>query len=162
MDVKEVLQVLFKSANRVKQVKAELMLIGLGAILTFLIAAYIDTAEALFPLLARYESYELDELIIVFIYLAVALSVFSVIRWREIRTAYKNLEAKNQELQRALNEVKELRGILPICASCKKVRDDSGYWQQVESYVSNHSRLRFSHGFCPECASKLYPASSES
>ncbi|MEW6658334.1 MAG: DUF3365 domain-containing protein [Thermodesulfobacteriota bacterium] len=61
------------------------------------------------------------------------------------------------ELQDALAHVKVLRGILPICASCKKIRDDQGYWKQVESYIRDHSEADFSHSICPECAQKLYP-----
>lgn len=59
------------------------------------------------------------------------------------------------ELYTALNEVKALRGIIPICASCKKIRDDNGFWQQVEVYVSAHSDVMFSHGCCPECAERV-------
>jgi hypothetical protein len=47
--------------------------------------------------------------------------------------------------------------LLPICASCKKIRDDNGYWTQIEGYVRDHSEAEFSHGLCPECAEKLYP-----
>ena len=61
------------------------------------------------------------------------------------------------ELKDALTEVKTLSGLLPICASCKKIRDDSGYWNQIESYISDHSEVEFSHSICPECAKKLYP-----
>jgi hypothetical protein len=61
------------------------------------------------------------------------------------------------ELQGALAEVKTLSGLLPICASCKKIRDDQGYWNQIEDYVSGHSKATFSHGICPDCAKKLYP-----
>ena len=57
----------------------------------------------------------------------------------------------------AEKEIHTLRGLLPICASCKKIRDDSGYWQQLEVYLGSHSELRFSHGLCPECRKKLYP-----
>jgi phosphoserine phosphatase RsbU/P len=67
------------------------------------------------------------------------------------------LMEKVAELQRVLEEVKSLRGILPICASCKKIRDDTGYWQQVEEYVRDHSEAQFSHGICPECMKELYP-----
>lgn len=59
------------------------------------------------------------------------------------------------ELHTALDEVKTLRGIVPICATCKKIRDDNGYWHQVEVYVSAHSEALFSHGSCPECTEKL-------
>ena len=55
------------------------------------------------------------------------------------------------ELEKALSEVKQLRGILPICAYCKKIRDDKNYWQQVESYFALHTDAKFSHSFCPEC-----------
>lgn len=61
------------------------------------------------------------------------------------------------KLENALSEIKTLKGILPICASCKKIRDDEGYWKQIESYISEHSEAEFSHGICPECARKLYP-----
>ena len=61
------------------------------------------------------------------------------------------------ELRQALGEVKALRGILPICSSCKKVRSDQGSWQQIESYIREHSDAEFSHGICPECAQRLYP-----
>ena len=61
------------------------------------------------------------------------------------------------ELQKAFEEVNLLSGLLPICASCKKIRDDKGYWNKIESYISNHSKVQFSHGICPDCAQKLYP-----
>jgi PAS domain S-box-containing protein len=62
-----------------------------------------------------------------------------------------------QDLQGALANVKTLSGLLPMCAGCKKIRDDQGYWQQVESYLEAHSQARFTHGLCPECREKLYP-----
>ena len=67
------------------------------------------------------------------------------------------LAKRVQELQTALTEIKTLRGIIPICANCKKIRDDKGFWQQVESYVSARTDADFSHGICPDCAKKLYP-----
>ena len=61
------------------------------------------------------------------------------------------------ELQAALQQVRKLSGFLPICASCKKIRDDKGYWNQIESYIREHSEAEFSHGLCPDCAKSLYP-----
>jgi len=63
----------------------------------------------------------------------------------------------NEELQKLLAKVKTLHGLLPICANCKKIRDDQGYWHQVELYIRDHSDAEFSHGICPECKIKLYP-----
>jgi len=62
-----------------------------------------------------------------------------------------------EEKEKALLEIKVLRGFLPICASCKKIRDDQGRWNQIESYISDRSEAKFSHGICPECAKTLYP-----
>jgi PAS domain-containing protein len=92
-------------------------------------------------------------------------------RTAELRTTNENLrrevvereKAEDErekvivELREALAQVKRLSGFLPICASCKKIRDDQGYWQQVEAYIRDHSEAEFSHGLCPECAKKLYP-----
>ncbi len=62
-----------------------------------------------------------------------------------------------KELQKALNEIKTLSGLIPICASCKKIRDDKGFWNQVEIYISDRFDTKFSHGICPDCQDKLYP-----
>ena len=76
-------------------------------------------------------------------------------------TKIKEQEAEQarliKELFHALTQVKKLSGLLPICASCKKIRDDQGYWQEVESYFHEHSDAQFSHSICPECKKKLYP-----
>jgi tetratricopeptide (TPR) repeat protein len=69
----------------------------------------------------------------------------------EIRAINKEKEMLIVELQQALANVKELNGLLPICSSCKKIRDDKGYWNEVEKYVSSHTDAQFSHGLCPEC-----------
>jgi len=74
-----------------------------------------------------------------------------------MRRLYKRLEDKNVQLQKALDENKILQGIIPICANCKKIRDDKGFWKQVEAYISEHSVAQFSHGICPGCVQKLYP-----
>lgn len=62
-----------------------------------------------------------------------------------------------EELQKALSEIKQLSGLLPICSSCKKIRDDKGSWEQIEVYIGDHSDAEFTHGLCPECAKKIYP-----
>jgi len=75
------------------------------------------------------------------------------------RIKYDEIERNRliEELHKALAEVKTLNGLLPICSHCKKVRDDKGYWNQIESYIHKHSDAEFSHGICPECAKKYHP-----
>lgn len=71
------------------------------------------------------------------------------------------LLARGSELAEALRNVKTLSGLLPICAACKRIRDDNGCWHKLESYIAGHSGARFTHGVCPECARKLYPDFSD-
>ncbi len=73
-----------------------------------------------------------------------------------MRDLNAELKTRNKELETALAKVKQLSGLLPICANCKKIRDDEGYWQQVEHYIIQHSEVQFTHGICPDCAVKLY------
>ncbi|HSB45944.1 MAG TPA: response regulator [Nitrospira sp.] len=73
------------------------------------------------------------------------------------KTRELELRRSNEELQHALKEVKVLRGLIPICASCKKIRNDGGFWQQLEEYLGEHSEAEFSHGLCQPCIKKLYP-----
>jgi len=80
-----------------------------------------------------------------------------VTEMQERREVEREREKLIAELRLALNEVKSLSGLLPICCSCKKIRNDQGYWLQIETYVQEHSQAEFSHGICPDCAKKLYP-----
>ncbi|NTW98669.1 MAG: response regulator [Geobacteraceae bacterium] len=79
----------------------------------------------------------------------------------ELKNRRDSLEHRTVELEKALAEIRVLRGIIPICAACKKIRDDQGYWQQLEIFIRDHSDAEFSHGICPECAKELYPAHYE-
>ncbi len=76
-------------------------------------------------------------------------------------TARREVELERErligELQRALADIRTLRGLLPICAGCKKIRDDKGYWQGLEQYLSEHAEVQFSHGLCPDCLKRYYP-----
>jgi DNA repair exonuclease SbcCD ATPase subunit len=74
----------------------------------------------------------------------------------ERKAAEKEREKVIKDLKTALDEVKTLQGFIPICASCKKIRDDKGYWNQIEQYIQKHSCATFSHGICPECLEKKY------
>ena len=84
-----------------------------------------------------------------FMVLAFALS--------EFRREYIREQELNAKLLEAMTHIKQLRELLPICANCKKIRNDNGYWEQVETYFQENSDIAFTHSFCPECVRKLYP-----
>jgi len=85
--------------------------------------------------------------------------VQSIVRIKQTEDALREKEKEQQKLieklQEALAEIKTLKGFIPICASCKKIRDDEGYWNQLEAYISKHTDAIFTHGICPQCAEKL-------
>jgi ABC-type multidrug transport system fused ATPase/permease subunit len=94
-----------------------------------------------------------------FLLVAAVITYLSLARKRAenmIRTTLAEKEALANKLQGALAEIKTLSGLVPICAWCKKIRDDKGYWQTVEQYVSEHSQAEFTHSMCPECAKKYF------
>ncbi len=88
------------------------------------------------------------------------IATFIAIRFIRLSKALmisnNNLQTTQHELQQAIDEVRTLSGILPICMNCKKIRDDKGYWNQMESYIRERTEAEFSHGICPDCAQKLY------
>jgi hypothetical protein len=75
------------------------------------------------------------------------------------KRAEERLVRERQELTEALAKVKTLSGLLPVCAWCKKIRNDAGYWQRIETYLSEHSEAHFTHGVCPDCMAKSFPES---
>lgn len=78
-------------------------------------------------------------------------------RTADLQAEKERAESLVCELEQALGKIKTLSGLLPICAHCKKIRDDKGYWNQIEGYIQEHTDAEFSHSLCPECAEKLYP-----
>ncbi len=74
-----------------------------------------------------------------------------------LRRLNNELKSRNEQLEAALGQVKQLSGLLPMCANCNKIRDDKDYWHDVAAYIRDHSEAEFSHGICPDCAKKLYP-----
>ena len=92
------------------------------------------------------------------LFIAILLSLILSYFLESLRAHFSSrLEKQNMELQDALSNVKRLSGLLPICSYCKKIRDDEGYWNQIESYIHDHSEATFSHGICKECAKQHYP-----
>ena len=130
--------------------------IFVSCIIVYLIAANNDLLEIIVAFSQQHENWELDEFISVTIYLMFALILFSVRRWKEIKRSESLLSDQNKKLLKAMEEIKQLKGIIPICASCKRIRNDAGFWEQVEKYVSTHTGAKFTHSTCPQCSDKLY------
>lgn len=85
---------------------------------------------------------------------AILSLIIAIIASSRLQNAKRKINDKNNKLQKALDEVKTLRGIIPICSYCKKIKDDKGAWERFEAYIYNHSEAQFSHGLCPECYHK--------
>jgi hypothetical protein len=142
---------------RLRKPIVDLMLLGALCIVVSILASRYDLLKPVIDFAQRHELWELDECIAVGLFLVPALAVFACRRWKDALAALDGLSQRNQELHEMLSEISKLRGILPICASCKKIRDDEGFWHQVEAYIGNHSQAEFTHGICPECMHRLYP-----
>jgi hypothetical protein len=116
----------------------------ISVILRIIISFAVEAGE---PLIPKIMIAALIPLII-----APIMSVIFVRLLKQIDEAEQRNAQLVDELQAALAKAKTLSGLLPICASCKKIRDDAGYWHQVEVYIRDHAEVNFSHGLCPECA----------
>jgi hypothetical protein len=94
-----------------------------------------------------------------------AMMVAGVLLIKPVFSLIKNAEEEQrtlaESLKEALDNIKVMKELLPICSHCKKIRDDDGYWQQIETYISENSDTHFSHGICPDCCKKLYPTEYE-
>jgi hypothetical protein len=105
----------------------------------------------------RREALQTLGFVALFLLLILASAGMALRAWQRRERAEAEREHVILELQGALAEVKALSGLLPICSNCKKIRDDHGYWNQIESYISSHSDAQFTHGICPDCARLLFP-----
>ena len=141
----------------------DLLLFGVATI-SFLLAIQYDLFEVITGVVHRHEKWELDEFITLATVLTVCLLIYSFRRVRDLKQEIvrrMEVERKQEEtvrnLKEALSEIKTLEGLIPICSNCKRIRDDQGYWQQVEKYISTKTDARFSHSVCPNCMKLLYP-----
>jgi hypothetical protein len=157
-----------KSLNDLLKIRThaskDLIIIIIISVVVLSLAVSFDLFDRFVYWYIKYEEpEELEEFIVVVLVLSFAFAIFSWRRWRDLiiesnkRMETEELLLKERDmLQKALDEIKTLRGIVPICSSCKKIRNDKGYWQQVEVYVSANSEAEFSHGICPDCMKRLY------
>jgi hypothetical protein len=138
----------------------DLVVIFAGAIIVYILASYYEVFERIVEFVEKHEPHDhldIDEIITTSLFFMLAFIFYSVRRWREVVIFNNALNQKNESLKEAMSEIKQLKGILPICSHCKNIRDDKGYWSKIEAYIHKHSDAEFSHAICPECAEKYYP-----
>ena len=153
MDIKQNID---PAKNLRKQLVTDVLIIIGSCIIVYIVASKYDILENIVAFSHKHEDLEFDEIITVAIFLMFALVLFSLRRLKEIKISKTILSEQNVLLQKAVEEIKQLEGIIPICASCKKIRNDTGFWQQVEEYVGTRTKCEFSHGMCPECLDQFY------
>jgi hypothetical protein len=144
--------------NKLKlKVGIELLIVLVPGAFMYIISVYYDLLERLLSFSNQHEIWKSGELISAFIVLLFTFLLFSFRQWYRVRIIKNKLLEKNKKLQKVLSKIKQLKGIIPICSSCKKIRDDKGFWHQVEVYFCDHTEAEFSHGICPHCTRRLYP-----
>jgi type VI protein secretion system component VasK len=143
----------------------DLVIIALLALILFAVSAAFDLFNRIIEWVYTHDTWQLDELFTVAVYLVGAGVVYGWRRYRELIAQIARRERAEAEqarlipeLENALADVSRLKNLLPLCSSCRRVRDDRGYWSEVEEYVEIHFSTRFDDGLCPECARKLYSA----
>ena len=141
----------------------DLGVIVVVAIAVFLVSARFDLFNKIVDWLYHHDTWQFDELFTVGMYLVFANAVFAWRRYRELAEQTRQREKAEAEkarltprLESALADVSRLKKLLPMCSSCKRIRDDKGYWDQVEAYVENHFATRLDAGLCPDCAARIY------
>jgi YesN/AraC family two-component response regulator len=121
-----------------------------------LTTAHSDASILLDSIEVGVDKYILKPLDMDALYSAMDQCAETVMLERKIQQQNREKDELIAKLQEALDNVKKLSGLIPICSNCKKIRNDEGYWKQIEGYISEHSEARFSHGICPDCAKKIY------
>jgi len=141
----------------------DIFVILAGSVVVFAVSAAFDIFNAVIRWIYRHDTWQLDEVFTVGIYLAIAMALYSWRRYRDLvdqRKRREEAEAEKARLVPALEsanaDVSALKKLIPICSSCRRLRDDRGYWNQVEEYLEIHLYARMDTGICPECARKLY------
>ena len=137
-------------AHHRTRARNDLILLAIASILIFAVLVRMQAFERFHAWSRRREAWQLDEVLIAIAVLAVASAFYALRRWLDLRR-----EIVRREM--AEEATKRLEGLLPICAGCKRIREDGGGWIAVEEYVAARTEAAFTHGICPDCRQRLYP-----
>jgi hypothetical protein len=142
---------------------SDLLAISLGAGAVFAVSATFDIFNKIVTWLTRHDTWELDELFTVAIYLVVAIGFYAWRRNKELRDQIRQRIETEQanarlipELESTRADLTRLRTLLPLCSGCGRVREGNGDWAEVEDYLERHLRMRLDNGLCPDCAREFY------
>ena len=124
-------------------------------------SAVVDVHERLHRFADRHEPYDPFQLLPVVVGLAVVTVAYLIATRRRLRQEVHVRQEREQALTQALQTIEVLSGLLSMCASCKRIRDDEGRWEPVEAYLGRHGNVSVSHGLCPTCVDRLYPDERE-
>jgi preprotein translocase subunit YajC len=144
-------------ARKKNKALTEAALVVVLCAIVYFLAGRVDLLERFYDFSRIHDGWELDEFAAVGIFLMFYFVFLAMRKWRQAAKANQELRRMNQALKEAAEEIQQLQGIIPICARCKNIRDDEGYWQKVEEYIRSRANVRFTHGLCPECFKILYP-----
>jgi hypothetical protein len=139
------------------------MVVLVAAVFVFAVSAVFDLFNVVIAWIYRHDTWQLDEVFTVAVYLVIAFAVYAWRRHRDLvvqtrRREQAELETAQliPELERARTNVADFQKILPVCPACKRIRDAKGDWYQLETYVELHYLAKFDDGFCPDCSRELY------
>ncbi len=149
--------------NRLRsQALSDGVVAGVLGIAVYLAAAHFDVVNHVSAWFVSHEEWQIDELAVVAVYLVAASAVYIWRRRGELLDQIRERDRAEQEkeelipaLERALRDVQNLSSLLPVCAWCKRIRDDDGSWNQIDSYLRKHTSIGVTHGICPECAHRV-------
>ncbi len=137
------------------------VILGVAAVL-YILSATFRVFNTVVIWLYEHQAYQTESLIMVLVFLLLAGVTFTWRRRNELLAEIAERERIEEERSRLVHQVKTLSGLLPICSWCKRIRDDRGYWNELEAYISSHSDAEFTHGICPDCLAKVQPSSPRS
>jgi hypothetical protein len=143
--------------------RRDFLVIAAGAVAVFAVSSAFDLFDKVIGWIYRHDTWQLDELFTVAIYLVFAMGAYGWRRHYELQEQVLRRERAEAEKARLLPELESARAdvavlekLIPVCSSCKRVRDDQGYWNRVEEYMKTSYHARFDTGMCPECARRIY------
>jgi hypothetical protein len=142
--------------SKLLSVYRNVWIVGILSIIVYMISSRFDALEFIVNLSTRYEKFEIDEFVTVAIFLSIVFGLMAFKKSLQLSKQNEALISQKEKLLKALDEIKILEGILPICSYCKKIENENGEWQQVELYIHRNTEADFSHGACPDCAEKHY------